>query len=267
MQSSLYIVVFLAMLSPSLCNRRPPCESYVSTNSFSAQLYGYGNTTTNGSRTSSFFTLFNVYPGVNGSLFGHDVVYTDTTTNYNNKTTAYEYNYLQCVSHSTKPKAFEYIWLKGYTTSNGLLNFTGNFTKTFTGSVTLNCTSYCFAYSSGASNVDSTCSSPLSYPSKLQIKFKYLLTPVSHSKSNSVCSSSSLYNDMETECTYISKTAYSSDVVSMKTLFEVKIRNDTSTTNILPHILVAPTTQSFSYFSKQHQAYNYCGNSCVSVSM
>ena len=259
--------MFLAMLSPSLCNRRPPCESYVSTHSFSAQLYGYGNTSTNGSRSSSFFTLFNIYPTENGTLFGHDVIYTDSTTNYNKKTTAYEYNYLQCVSHSTKPKDFEDIWLKSYTTSNRLLNFTGNFTKTFTGSVTLNCSSYCFAYSSSATTVDSTCITPLSYPSKLQIKFKYLLTPVSHSKSTSVCSSSSLFNNMETECTYSSKSAYSSDVVSMKTIFEVKIRNDTSTKNILPHILVGPNTQSFSYFSKQHQAYNYCGTSCVSVSM
>ena len=259
--------MFLAMLSPSLCNRRPPCESYVSTHSFSAQLYGYGNTSTNGSRTSSFFTLFNIYPTVNGTQFGHDVIYTDSTTNYNNKTTAYEYNNLQCVSHSTKPKDFEYIWLKSYTTSNRLLNFTGNFTKTFTGSVTLNCTSSCFAYSYSVSNVDSTCGFPISYPSKLQMKFKYLLTPLSFSKANSVCTSSSLYNNMQTECVYDSYNAYTSDTVSMKTIFEVKIRNDTTTTNILPHILVGPHTEAYSYFSNQHQAYNYCGNSCVSVSM
>lgn len=267
MQSSLYFVMFLAMLTPSFGNRRPPCESFVSTDSFSVQLYANANTSTNGTRSSSFFSLLNVYPSVNETLFGHDVIYTDSTNNYNMKTSAYEFNYLQCVSHSTKPKEFQYIWMKSYITSNGLLNFTGNFTKTFTGSVTLNCTSSCFAFSSGPSNVDSTCVNPLSYPKSLQIKFKYTLTPQSFSKSNTACTSSSLYNNMQTECLYTSTSSYSSDSVSMNTLYEVKIRNDTTSANLLPHILVPPTTQAYSYYSKQKQAYNYCGNSCVFVSM
>ena len=261
--------MFLAMLTPSLCNRRPTaCESFVSTNSFSVQLYGNANTSTNGTRSSSFFTLLNVYPSVNQTHFGHDVVYIDSTNNFNKKTNAYEYNYLQCVSHSTKPKEFQYIWLKSYITSNGLLNFTGNFTKTFTGSVTLNCTSSCFAFSSDASNVlDSTCDYPLSYPKSLQIKFKYTLTPQSFSKSKSACTSSSLYNNMQTECLYTSTSSYSSDVVSMNTIYDVKIRNDTTSANLLPHILVPSTTQAYASYSEQRQAYNYCGNSCVSVAM